>query len=81
LAFTCGLGSSFGGVRELRFSAFAGTGLGISRRVTKPWPVVHRFVVSQYTIRPAGKLRMNGMNTIGRTSSRIRCAFCIELDM
>src|SRR5262249_1051476 len=39
--------SSFGGVRELRFSA---TGAGVratSRRVISPWPTVHRFVVTQ----------------------------------
>jgi hypothetical protein len=40
------LGSSFAGVRELRFTAPV-TARGIRRRVTKPWPVVHRFVVIQ----------------------------------
>ena len=33
------------GVRDVRFSG--GEGLGIMRRVTRPWPVVQRFVVSQ----------------------------------
>ena len=36
---------SFGGVRELRFGG--GSGFGIILRVTRPWPVVQRFVVSQ----------------------------------
>jgi hypothetical protein len=39
--------SSFGGVRELRFSA---TGAGVRetrRRVISPWPTVHKFVVTQ----------------------------------
>jgi hypothetical protein len=42
-------GSSFGGVRELRFAGGGGMApfLGISRRVMIPWPVVHRFVVTQ----------------------------------
>ena len=46
-AFSAGGGASFGGVRELFFSAPGSTGFGISVRVTKPCPVVQRFVVSQ----------------------------------
>jgi hypothetical protein len=38
-------GSSRGGVRLERLPG--ATGLGMSRRVTIPWPVVQRFVVSQ----------------------------------
>jgi hypothetical protein len=37
--------SSFGGVRLERFGGI--TGFGMNRRVTMPWPVVQRFVVSQ----------------------------------
>ena len=37
--------ASFGGVRLERFGG--ATGFGMSRRVTSPCPVVHRFVVSQ----------------------------------
>jgi hypothetical protein len=43
---TAGAGAtSFGGVREVRRSG--GCGRGTSRRVIKPWPTVHRFVVTQ----------------------------------
>ena len=37
--------ASAAGVRELRFGG--GCGLGMSRRVTSPWPTVQRFVVTQ----------------------------------
>jgi len=37
--------TSLGGVREERFSGAAGR--GIRRRVTRPWPTVHRLVVIQ----------------------------------
>jgi hypothetical protein len=39
------ISASFGGVRLDRFGG--ATGLGMSRRVMSPCPVVHRFVVSQ----------------------------------
>src|SRR6185436_17880494 len=74
-----GAGASFGGVRELRFGG--GTGFGVSLRVISPCPVVQRFVVSQYSIRPDGKLRTNGMNAIGRISSIARCAGCMFCDI
>src|SRR4029450_8075434 len=71
--------ASLGGLRELFLGG--GCGFGVSRRVIRPCPVVHRFVVSQYSISPAGKLRTNGMNAIGRTSSITRCAGCMFWDM
>src|SRR5581483_12312521 len=39
--------SSFGGARELRLNRSGGGVLGIRRRVMRPWPTVHRFVVTQ----------------------------------
>ena len=43
-AVAAGVGAR-GGVRELRFGGTCG--LGMSRRVTSPWPTVQRFVVTQ----------------------------------
>src|SRR5204863_7472807 len=38
-------GASRGAVRDERFGG--ATGFGIRRRVIRPWPTVHRFVVTQ----------------------------------
>src|SRR5581483_7786905 len=39
--------SSFGGVRDVRRSTVGAAVFGISRRVIRPWPTVHRLVVTQ----------------------------------
>jgi hypothetical protein len=65
--------SGFGGVRELRRS---GAGAGVfatSRRVISPCPTVHRFVVTQYRTRPAGKWAMMKTKKSGITMKRMRC--------
>jgi hypothetical protein len=55
--------------------------LGTSRRVTSPWPTVHRLVVTQYRTRPIGKRTRNVMKTSGRIIIIVRCVLSIVADM
>ncbi len=58
-------------MKRLRFLGLAlaraasSSGLGIVLRMTSCWPMVHTFVVTQYTNRPAGKLKRKSTKTIG----------------
>ena len=73
--------SSFGGVRdERRFSAAF---VGLRHQPSRHEALTRRPEVRRQPVdhQAGGKLRMNGMNTIGRTSRRTRCAFCIVVDM
>ena len=46
-------------------------GGGITLLTTACWPMVQKFVVIQYRIRPAGKLMMNGMKMNGSAIIKI----------
>ena len=43
---------------------------GIRRRVIRPWPTVHRFVVTQYRTRPAGNRAITNTKTSGMNMKR-----------
>ena len=65
----------------MRFWGAGAATLGIRRRVIRPCPTVHRFVVIQYRTRPVGKRTMNGMKANGRIIISTRCDCCIVPDM
>src|SRR4051794_9863822 len=66
-----GAAAPFPAVTSAGFHA-AGWPLPITRRRNCCCPMVQTFVVIQYMIRPAGKLRMNGTKTNGSTSMIVR---------